>query len=123
VRKHGIRGRLGPALRAYLEAHLPRSASDANDGSTFLAVTQGASQAGRVGHAFLICTCFVCNPNSHQPHKHPLPLPPKVWPTVKTMLHYSFPTTADLIDAMLASWCALCYFVLVYCINVCDAWS
>ncbi len=40
VRTHGIHGRLGSALRRYLEAHLPRDAGAANDGSTYLAVTR-----------------------------------------------------------------------------------
>ncbi|KIZ00064.1 hypothetical protein MNEG_7899 [Monoraphidium neglectum] len=66
VRQHGIKGRLGPALRSYLQTHLPPCAGASNNGTTFLAVTQ-------------------------------------VWPSVRTMLHYSFGTKDELIDAMLAS--------------------
>jgi hypothetical protein len=44
-----VRGRLGIALRQYLDAYLPDDVHELCDGNTFLAVTRGARMSGQAG--------------------------------------------------------------------------
>jgi len=54
VRTHGIKGRLGAALRHYLESHLPEDAGASNDGTTYLAITQGEYGPLASGHSAVL---------------------------------------------------------------------
>jgi hypothetical protein len=46
--RNGIRGRIGLALRQYLESYLPPDAYQLCDGNTFLAVTKGGASSGYI---------------------------------------------------------------------------